>query len=420
MKNFFDCEHCVFVIAVDRDVVYQGIQVKYGDKISEQKKQQFFDKIIQLPFNLPTSQYDVVDYFKALLKNNVDGQIAEEDAEAYSDLFTSILGTNNPRSIKRILNLWDLYQLIYPIEDSTQKGKASTSGDTATVEGNGPNKKLMLFGALTLKTWEELNLYTTGDDKDSSTTEDDKTKTPVTSEDKSQEIEGRLSSRPYSTLTEAARTSADEFDTVLKIAAAHKESPVYILANTIGLYEGNNTVRQDDSKGEAVFETFRSLLSSISEMFTTGNDAEPATTPGLSTNATFNKPCALLREGDRAEKKLADDRIDFWAGKEQQGDIKGNVSIRDMAKPDKPGDDVHIIFYHLNTGKDALPPNFKWLLAKVKDYLNEWHGRLRGTDNQEWATLTGINSSNVNDARNLIEAFLVSSQRFASSDYQAS
>lgn len=114
MKNFLDCEHCVFVLAVDRDVVYQGIESKYGDSIAPSKKRQFFDKIIQLPFNLPTEQYDVSSYFKTLLNQRLAQSESERYAESYKNLFVNILGSKNPRTIKRVLNVWDLYQLIYP------------------------------------------------------------------------------------------------------------------------------------------------------------------------------------------------------------------------------------------------------------------------------------------------------------------
>ncbi len=50
MKIFLDCERCVFVLAVDYDVVARGVKAKYGDTLSDEKGKSFFDKIIQLPF----------------------------------------------------------------------------------------------------------------------------------------------------------------------------------------------------------------------------------------------------------------------------------------------------------------------------------------------------------------------------------
>ena len=114
MKNFLDCKHCVFVLAVDRDVVYQGIESKYGNSITPFKKRQFFDKIIQLPFNLPTEQYNVPHYVETLLSQKLPKSESDRYSERYANLFATILGSNNPRTIKRVLNVWDLYQLIYP------------------------------------------------------------------------------------------------------------------------------------------------------------------------------------------------------------------------------------------------------------------------------------------------------------------
>ena len=96
MKNFLDCKHCVFVLAVDRDVVYQGIESKYGNSITPFKKRQFFDKIIQLPFNLPTEQYNVPHYVETLLSQKLPKSESDRYSERYANLFATILGFQQP------------------------------------------------------------------------------------------------------------------------------------------------------------------------------------------------------------------------------------------------------------------------------------------------------------------------------------
>ena len=59
MKLFLDCEKCVFVLAIDYDVVIQGIQIKYGNMLNEDRGKYFFDKIIQLPFKMPVIGYNI-------------------------------------------------------------------------------------------------------------------------------------------------------------------------------------------------------------------------------------------------------------------------------------------------------------------------------------------------------------------------
>lgn len=59
-----DKEGCVYVLAVDTEVVKQGIVQKYG--LDEEKSQAFFDKLIQLPFSMPVSYYDFAGYVKSI------------------------------------------------------------------------------------------------------------------------------------------------------------------------------------------------------------------------------------------------------------------------------------------------------------------------------------------------------------------
>jgi len=103
MKLFLDVPKCVFVLAVDYGVVIRGVRKKYGDDIGDEKGKSFFDKIIQLPFNMPTSQYNLDNYFKVLL-GNTGVEFDEEDIRIYKNLSEYSVGTN-PRGLKRIFNL---------------------------------------------------------------------------------------------------------------------------------------------------------------------------------------------------------------------------------------------------------------------------------------------------------------------------
>lgn len=44
--DFMDCERCVFVLAVDYDIIRYGVNEKYGKDFGESQDKQFFDKII--------------------------------------------------------------------------------------------------------------------------------------------------------------------------------------------------------------------------------------------------------------------------------------------------------------------------------------------------------------------------------------
>lgn len=62
IKVFLDCDKCVFVLGIDYSVIANGIRAKYGDYIDESKARDFFDKIIQLPFRMPVSAYEIKGY----------------------------------------------------------------------------------------------------------------------------------------------------------------------------------------------------------------------------------------------------------------------------------------------------------------------------------------------------------------------
>ena len=70
LKNVFDLPQCIFVLAIDYDVVVKGLRSKYNEQSSdnEYKYRAFFDKIIQLPFQIPTGQYSIGDYVSQLME----------------------------------------------------------------------------------------------------------------------------------------------------------------------------------------------------------------------------------------------------------------------------------------------------------------------------------------------------------------
>lgn len=100
LKVFFDCERCVFILAVDTEVIFQGIKEKYGDFISDEKAKCFFDKIIQLPFQLPVSHYKTAPMIERAFRVEISSYY---DREWYYKAVYLLTG-GNPRSIKRLSN----------------------------------------------------------------------------------------------------------------------------------------------------------------------------------------------------------------------------------------------------------------------------------------------------------------------------
>ena len=116
LKLFLDCEHCVFVLAIDYNVVVRGAKSKYGKDLDDEKGKAFFEKIIQVPFTVPVANYDLQNFIESSL-NKLDfcfDKYKEKDRkqlETITQLIRYSIG-NNPRSINRLFNSVSLLMYI--------------------------------------------------------------------------------------------------------------------------------------------------------------------------------------------------------------------------------------------------------------------------------------------------------------------
>jgi hypothetical protein len=139
-KLFLDVPGCVFVLACDYNVVSQGLKDKFNVSQDDLKGKSFFDKIIQLPFNMPLGHYNVSVYIKSLLEK-IKVSYTEDDVAAYRDMICYSIGFN-PRSIKRLFNSLLLLKLV-----ASQK---KLLDDEELIARN--EKERVLFGILCLQT----------------------------------------------------------------------------------------------------------------------------------------------------------------------------------------------------------------------------------------------------------------------------
>jgi len=117
IKNLFDLRHCIFVLAIDYGVVVKGLQSKFG-KMTEENEWEFrafFDKIIQLPFSMPISSYNISRYLQSLLVdvNYFDKSDLQDEKtlDKISEIVSLSVGTN-PRTLKRLANSVSLIEII--------------------------------------------------------------------------------------------------------------------------------------------------------------------------------------------------------------------------------------------------------------------------------------------------------------------
>jgi hypothetical protein len=111
IKNFLDVDGCVFILAVDFEVIQAGMKEKLGIDVQKTSGKSFFDKIIQLPFNMPKDSYDLKAYLGKLI-SETDLPYAEKMDKDYIREVTSSSVGANPRSIKRVMNYARLINLI--------------------------------------------------------------------------------------------------------------------------------------------------------------------------------------------------------------------------------------------------------------------------------------------------------------------
>ncbi|TCK98140.1 trans-aconitate methyltransferase [Natranaerovirga hydrolytica] len=122
LKNLFVIEKCIFVLAVDYEVIVRGLKEKYGDLNNRNEKmyKSYFDKLIQLPFVMPTNNYDITQF---VLKSLVDiryfdsnDELTDLDKKRIVNSIEFTIG-KNPRSIKRLINALKLSRIYDEINE---------------------------------------------------------------------------------------------------------------------------------------------------------------------------------------------------------------------------------------------------------------------------------------------------------------
>ena len=117
LKNIFDIHNCIFVLAIDYDVVVKGLEKKFGKKTDKNEREfrSFFDKIIQVPFSMPTGAYNIENFLDKKLQDL--GIVIDENLlPKYVDVVSYTVGFN-PRSLKRYLNTFSLLRKISELSD---------------------------------------------------------------------------------------------------------------------------------------------------------------------------------------------------------------------------------------------------------------------------------------------------------------
>jgi hypothetical protein len=109
LKQFLDVPGCVFLVALDNELVERSVEVKYKDVGKDSGNQpndtvstlgaSYIEKIIQLPLSIPQLSYERVIRF-------VNELYPDPEARSCAEIFAVGLPPN-PRKIKRVLRVFD-------------------------------------------------------------------------------------------------------------------------------------------------------------------------------------------------------------------------------------------------------------------------------------------------------------------------
>jgi len=116
LKVFLDARGCIFVLGVDREIIEHGIRVRYKEfalatdaaaGIFPVAGRDYLEKIVQIPFELPPLDANVIQTF---LRSRLPAvpTLSAEDAGHVAALMTAGL-LRNPRKVKRTFNTFRVH-----------------------------------------------------------------------------------------------------------------------------------------------------------------------------------------------------------------------------------------------------------------------------------------------------------------------
>lgn len=151
LKNIFDIANCVFILAIDYDVVIKGLKPKFGELTDKNEREfrSFFDKIIQLPFSMPVTSYAIDQFLMKSLHRigyiDQDQLISNELSEKFTLICNLSIGAN-PRSLKRLMNTVSLITII-----TSEQNSGDNSRDGQLILQNEENQLLLNFALICIQ-----------------------------------------------------------------------------------------------------------------------------------------------------------------------------------------------------------------------------------------------------------------------------
>ena len=103
IKSFFDIEGLVYVIGMDSETIHSLVKKKYGEE-SAVKGLDYLQKIVQLPFHIPTwKEVDISSSISKIISKGLEGSKLADEFKNNTSLIVKAIELN-PRQVKRFIN----------------------------------------------------------------------------------------------------------------------------------------------------------------------------------------------------------------------------------------------------------------------------------------------------------------------------
>ena len=148
LKNIFDFNHCISIIAVDYNVVIEGLRSKLGEKNNSYYRV-YFDKLIQMQIAMPISKYSISLFLRKHLSDisfikvddSLDCDLNKFTGKQFHELIQIAersVGTN-PRKLKKLINSLSLIMSFKRVSTVLDNKTCDEIGD------NSADYKIILF-----------------------------------------------------------------------------------------------------------------------------------------------------------------------------------------------------------------------------------------------------------------------------------
>ena len=103
LRNFFDCEGCVFVAAIDYGFFRRGVKENPEMDLDENQQKALFDEIFQMTFRVPVSGQQIRNYVNDKLEHMGIHAKDKTELDFYAGLLLNSIGSE-PKNMDRMFN----------------------------------------------------------------------------------------------------------------------------------------------------------------------------------------------------------------------------------------------------------------------------------------------------------------------------